>query len=80
MKNILFTLAFSFFLIGAFAQNTSLSSYYNNGELIVLSQDKNATVQAITPELRPGKEIGFLFRLQITPIKTTPIIQYQNHL
>lgn len=87
MKNILFTLAFSFFLIGAFAQNTSLSSYYNNGELIVLSQDKNATVQAITPELRPGKEIRIFIQTSnysnqnytYNPVTQTSIkITYKN--
>jgi hypothetical protein len=57
MKKIVFTLVFSLALISVFAQKPTVSSYYINGELINSSQDQNATVQAINPEIWSGKDI-----------------------
>jgi hypothetical protein len=57
MKRTLFTLVFSLFLIHVFAQKPTVSKYYDNGKLIISSQDKNATIQAITPEIWQGKDI-----------------------
>jgi hypothetical protein len=57
MKKIVFTIIFSLCLISAFAQKPTVSSYYIDGERIISSQDRNATVQAITPEIGSGKDI-----------------------
>lgn len=57
MKNILVALVLSLTLIPAFAQKPTISSYSLDGNRIISSQDKNATIQAITPEIRSGKDI-----------------------
>jgi hypothetical protein len=57
MKKIIFALVFSLFSMCVFAQKPSVSNYYINGDLVISSQNKNATVQAITPEIRSGKDI-----------------------
>jgi hypothetical protein len=87
MKNILVTLIFSLVLIHTFAQKPTVSSYYSNGEKVISSQDKNATVQAITPELRQGKDIRIFIQASnyskedfiLNPtIQTTIKITYKN--
>lgn len=57
MKKIVFAFVFSLFLINVFAQKPTVSSYYINGDRVISSQDKNATIQAITPEIGSGKDI-----------------------
>ncbi len=57
MKKIVFASVFSLFSFISFAQKPTISDYYIDGERVISSQDINATIQAITPEIRSGKYI-----------------------
>ena len=57
MKKIVFAFVFSLFSFISFAQKPTISDYYIDGERVISSQDKNANIQAITPEIRSGKDI-----------------------